>query len=507
MPAPAKRTSKPAVQVEKRSGPPTWLKFVGGVLGVLVAGHFYLMYKIEEVADGLVEGLGLFASASHRGAYYTWNGHLGFKRLRIESRTAPVASLVVQEVELQTPGWWWILQAFGPAGRGKLGRVAGAFGDDSALPSADRMRLVLRDIELDVNQLLPPGMPEIGFASGALFETEGCSEVRYLVPLQLQSDLRLRYEGTNLAFGYEAAGSDLVRTDFTWEAPGVARTRLEMDWRTDDPRHFLESDGEGEKPVSMRLVFEDEGFVEARNRWCAEQAGVDADEFQRRHITTVRRVLEVYGLRLSPEAEEEYSSFARGGGSLTMEAKWPTQVPLESFAQYPPDQQWQMMEPLIWRNTNIRKPMAVEFVRPRPLPPAFAGSVYDLLARNADAAQANADSPLVALGASIGKLAGPAAEPVAAPEPAEAEEAKPKVDPRRLRPQPTPIGLATEELIAAIGERVEVRTDDGRTRTGILLAVDPKVLTVQVSVSGGKADLSFTRARVRAVIANPEFRR
>lgn len=505
MPAPvAKRPTRPVV-VEKKSGPPTWVKIVLGATAVLVAAHFYLLHKVGQVADGIVQAIGMFASASHRGAYYTWDGNLGFQRLSIEPQGGGAPLLVVQEVELQTPGWLWVLRAFNPAaGRGIGGRLGAALGDAS-LPGAERLRLMLRGVDLDLNPLLPPGMPDIGLASGALFESEGCTNVRYFVPLQLRSDLGLPHAGTNLALGYEVRGSDQLRVDFRYESPGLSQTRFEVDWRSNDPLHFLESDGDEEKPLAMRLVIEDAGFLAARNRWCAEQAGIDADEFQRRHITTIRRVLEVYGLRLSPESEEVYSSFARGGGTLTVEATWPAQLPATGLEQYPPEQRLQMLQPQIWRNSNTRQPLGLEFVPARPLPAAFAGSVYDLLARNADSAASGAAAPLASLNAAIGKLATP--EAAEAPTPAAPEAAPEKPKPKRpSAPQPTPIGLATEDLIAAIGERVEVQTDDGRSRVGRLVSVDPKVLTIQVNVSGGKADLSFTRARIRAVIANPQLR-
>ena len=83
----------------------------------------------------------------------------------------------------------------------------------------------------------------------------------------------------------------------------------------------------------------------------------------------------------------------------------------------------------------------------------------------------------------------------------------PAAAPRPAGPQPTPIGLASESLIAAIGERVAIETDDGRSRIGTLVAVEPKTLTIRMVVSGGKADLSFSRERIRAVIANPSSRR
>jgi hypothetical protein len=497
--------------VERKSGPPIWVKILGGGVLLLVGAHFYLLHQINQFADGIVDTANMFANASHQGGYYTWDGNLGIKRLRIESSTGERASLTMQALELETPGWWWLLQLANPLeGRaGRLARATSLLGDNSGtlLPATDHLHLHLRGFELDINDFLPPGLPDVGFSTGALFETEGCTNLRYFVPLQLTSDLRLPYAAANLSLGYRATGPEQAVIEFVHDVPGVSQMRLELDWKTDDPRHFLEADGEGESPTAVRLSVSDAGFVEARNRWCAQQAQVDPEEFQRRHITTVRRILEVYGLRLSPETETIYSAYAREGGSLGLQAEWPKDVSATTFAAYSPQQQWELMQPRVWRNGGIRKPLVLEFVKPRPLPAAYSGSVYDLLARNADIADANSAAPLEALGERISSLTPPTTEgSVDAKPEAEVAQPAPSRPSRPAEPQPTPIDLATENLIAAIGERVAIETDDGRSRIGTLVAVEPKTLTIRMAVSGGKADLSFSRERIRAVIANPARR-
>jgi hypothetical protein len=494
----------PRIRSEPSSGVPMWLKVTAGLLATLIAAHFYLIYRINQFADGMVQQLGMFAAASHRGGYYTWDGNLGIKRLRIESEVGGTAGLYIQELELDTPGWWWTLQLVNPieSRPSPFGRALGRMSDQrggAMLPSTDSLHVRLRGFELEINDLLPPGLPDIGFTTGVPFETEGCSNIRYFVPLQLQNDLRLPYQRTDLSIGFAVTGSDQVTVSMQIEAPGLVRSSFEVDWQTDQPRRFLDSDGAGERVRSVRWIIDDHGFNVARNNWCAEQAGVDADEFQRRHITTVRRILEVYGVRMAPETESVYSSFASNGGVLTIEAKWPAEVTAELFAQYPADQKWEVLAPQIWHDNGASTPMALSLVPPRPLPQAFSGSVYDLLARNADAGAAGDVSPLAELGDRMRAL-GTQQDADAAATPKPAEAAAPR---QPSRPQPTPIALDTPSLIAAIGENVSIETDDGRTRTGRLTAVNPETLTIQQRVSGGKADLDFSRERIRKVTANP----
>ena len=493
---------------ERASGVPLWLKIIGGSLVALVAAHFYLIQQINKVADSIVQAAGMLSAASHRGGYYTWDGNLGIKKLRFDSMGNGTSSFYMAELELDTPGWWWVLQLLNPldSRSSRFVQALDRMGDDrggSLLPAADSLYLRMRGLELSVNDLIPDGLPKFGFTTGTPFETEGCSEIRYFVPLQLQNDLRLPYKQTDVSFGFAANGPDQVVVSMEIDAPGLVSSRFEVDWTTDQPRRFLESDGDGERVGAMRWIISDHGFNVARNQWCAEQAKIDADEFQRRHITTVRRILEVYGIRLAPEVESLYSAFSNQGGTLVMEARWPAELTAEIYAQYPAEQKWQVLDARIWHDNGAKLPLALSFVSSRPLPRAFSGSVYDLMARNADAAAAGAASPLAGLGDRMRELT---AAPVAADATATAAPAPepPPPPPKRpTRPQPTPIGLDTPSLIAAIGETVAIETDDGRRRVGQLIAVDKTTLTIQQRVSGGKADLDFTRERIRAVVANP----
>lgn len=496
---------------ERASGLPMWLKLIGITLASLVAAHFYLIHQINKVADGIVGAVNLFATASHRGGYYTWDGNLGIHRLHIESSTGGTAALAIEDLELETPGWWWVLQLANPleSRAQRLSRAFNVLGGEgspaSALPTTDELHLHLRGFELDINELLPPGLPDMGFSSGALFETEGCSNVRYFVPLQLQRDLHLPYKQSDLSYGFRVVGPSEVMIEAEFDVPGLMNSRFEVDWQTDQPRRFLESAGTVGKAKAMRWIISDRGFIAARNNWCAEQDKVDADEFQRRHITTVRRILEIYGIRMTPETEAVYSAFARSGGTLTIQSHLPAERPEGLADTRSSEQRWASLDMTIGHDSDRQIPMGIEFVTPRPLPDAFSGSVYDLIAKHADAGRAGSGSPLTAIGDQMRSLTAPAPSPQAEPEPV---SAPPKAEPVRP-PPPKPIGIAldTASLEATIGQFVAIDTDDGRTRSGVLVAVDPKTLTIQVAVSGGKADLSFTRERIRAVLANPQYRR
>lgn len=502
------RVARPA----RTTGIPNWLKFVAGLILTLVGVHWLLISQIEHFGDGIVNSLGMVSAASHRGGYYTWDGDLGIRNLRVESLGGDGAYLQIDKLELDGPGWWWTIQLGMPWSRSdRITRtINGALGRGSkrenALPNTSSLYLRMKGLDLDLGRLLPPGTPEPGFASGVPFETAGCTGVRYFLPLNLREDLRLRHQGANLSFGYRADGPTRVRTEIEYDVPAVMRASFEVDLQVENSRRFLETSPEEYKVLAQRVVLHDLGFNEARNRWCAEQAGIDEEEFQRRHITTVRRMLEVYGVQMTPETEAIYSSFAASGGRLQFDWELDPSVTPTLMAQYTPDQRWGVLNVRIGHNNDPMQPMGLEFVRARPLPSAYSGSVYDLMTRNADAPDKGSAQVVDAIGARMrGLAASPDVPSPPTPIAAPGTTASSSPTPRQSR-APTPVALDSASLEAAIGQTVEVTTADGSRRIGELRSVDPLELVLRVRFTGGTADLTFTRDRVTAVVRNPRSR-
>ena len=512
------RNAKYVRKAPRKSAMSRWLALLLFLGVLLVAVHFYIVNRIERSLNFVSEMAAGVVNISHRGGYYTWDGDLGIKKLRVELPDGSTGALTIDQLELDTPGWGWSIGLLKPDigmnfGKGRAQRAAVGLanrgGDAPELPEADLLGLKLVGFDFDINSLLPAGMPSAGFSSGALFETEGCTNARYWVPLMLTNDLGLPFERVDLHLGYRTVSSNSVLESFELASPGLSRIRFEREVQTAHPASYL-SDGIGSgKTKTHRWVIEDEGFLAARNRYCSEQSKIDEDEFLRRHLTAARRVLQTFGVQPSPETEVIYADFVRKGGRLEVEAKPSMEITSAVISQYAPAQIWEIYNARIRHDEQPFAPMGVEFVPLRPLPAAYSGSVYDLIARNADAAEAS--GPAVGIGDQFRAMV-----PKQPPEPAAVEStetapsvAKP-VEPARPvtapRPQPVPIALDTESLIAIIGERVEIRTNDGKSRIGILAGVDPKVISMKVRVGGGNAELSFARERLVSIEVNPHGR-
>lgn len=491
----------------KRGGIPRWMSAIG-VLGVVViAAHFYIVSRINRSIDAVSAAATGMLTISHRGGYYTWDGDFGVRRLRIENADASVIYLTIDALELNTPGWGWTLQMLLlDLGFGR-NRPSGFGVDAPQLPDADELGLTMIGFDFDVNSLMPPGMPSMSFASAAVFETEGCTNSRYWVPLNLRNDLGLPYQRVDLSFGYRKLAPNMVGEYMELNSPGLSSIRFEREALTSTPESYFNGGFLTAKTKRQRWTIDDQGFLAARNRYCSEQSKIDEDEFLRRHLTAVRRVLQVFGIQPSPETEVIYADFVRQGGRLEIEAEPTLELDAKLISQYQPAQLWEIYNARIRHDEAAFQPMALQFITPRPLPRAYSGSVYDLIARNADTGAGNA-SPMAGLSDRLlatlpsNKQDEAESAPAAPPPPTPVVPAAP----RPTKPQQVAIGIDTGSLTANIGKRVQIKTTDGKTRIGVLIDVGPKTLTISVKVGGGNADLSYARERITGVEINPPGR-
>jgi len=113
--------------------------------------------------------------------------------------------------------------------------------------------------------------------------------------------------GVQLVLDY-AVVDGRFRKQQTLHAPGVAR----VDFR----REMVKDANGGNALLVDEWHAADEGFVAARNRFCAGKDRIDVAAFPERHVDSVRRMLESRGLAASTELEQAYLQYAMSGGTI-----------------------------------------------------------------------------------------------------------------------------------------------------------------------------------------------
>jgi hypothetical protein len=81
---------------------------------------------------------------------------------------------------------------------------------------------------------------------------------------------------------------------------------------------------------------QDQGFVTARNRYCADKSEVDERRFVARHVESVARRLATLGLEADADTRNRYRRFALAGGKLSLSVALPRPMSASALLQLHP---------------------------------------------------------------------------------------------------------------------------------------------------------------------------
>ncbi|MBD8526701.1 hypothetical protein [Pseudomarimonas arenosa] len=218
------------------------------------------------------------------------------------------------KAEISTPGWiWWLGQAieFDPRRR-----------------PISRLRVEFR--QLEVGDGREPALGELGpvGVSGAPFETEGCSGALSWSDSELR-EMGIDPQAARLRFEFHSRDS-LLETDIEYEVAESSRARLLRSQRLPMPLTVLLVDQFPRLTQQETWQVEDLGFVRKRTKYCAERSAISQREMIERHLQSVSRLLETVGLEAVPVMTEFYRLYARDGGDLSLQLRYP-----EPWAAHP----------------------------------------------------------------------------------------------------------------------------------------------------------------------------
>jgi hypothetical protein len=279
------------------------------LLGMLLvlAALLTAAFATVKQADGLLARALAGAFGEHRSEYesvwFDWSGNITARNAVLRPDDPRDASeLRFDRVWLETPGWTFFLRH--------------AFDRDLRGARFARLHLVFHDaLQTSGFETLLPEFGPLGPASGAMFEAEGCPASRRFSREQL-AGMGLSIGPTTLELDARIDG-DAIGEVYVLETPGSSRTQLERSGRLEAPRASLLDTRLAARIESEHWRVRDQGFVLARNRHCARQAGIDPREFPERHIEAIDRSLQRAGLAVDDNARAFYRRFARSGGEMS----------------------------------------------------------------------------------------------------------------------------------------------------------------------------------------------
>jgi len=254
------------------------------------------------------------AESTYRSAWFEWNGDVVAKDVVVYpyGQEQKDATVRFSTFHLQTPGWFWFLR--------------NAFNRKVIVGDLDRLHMTLAGVTS--NDGIEPSLGDlgpIGAASASPFEAAGCLKDDLWIHSELD-EMGLSHGQTTLEFDYRIEGTQVL-TAVVLDTPGVSTARLERREQLPKEVSALVLDTAPAMTKSERWHVRDQGFVKARNAFCAKKDGIDVQTFVARHVDTVVRLMEAGGLAADPASIAAYRSFASEGGELAFGGDFAQPIP------------------------------------------------------------------------------------------------------------------------------------------------------------------------------------
>lgn len=167
----------------------------------------------------------------------------------------------------------------------------------------------------------------IGPRSAAFAELEGCGSAWRMSDSQMR-ELNLTPGQTTITYHIEIEGSKVTTTQ-TLHTPGLGEAKFTRIGLGSQPskklfeRHGLPGDIQWK---THQWTLKDEGFIKARNEFCARETGVSIETFLANHIASIERNMAALGITMSPEMRAMYIDYAANGGALSLSGDFDPEI-------------------------------------------------------------------------------------------------------------------------------------------------------------------------------------
>ncbi len=331
----------------------------------------------------------------------------------------------------------------------------------------------------------------IGAMSASPFESEGCSRHAFFVREELDT-MGLQAGPATFDISLREADSR-VDTRLVLNTPGASRLQYDRVETLAAPTSLLAMAQAATSTVSERWDVSDQGFVRARNAFCARQDGIDEATFVSRHVMSVQRLLETRGLQADARTVAAYRDFAANGGQLAFGGTYAT--PLHSSERAQARRNGSALLRLSARLEHGSQQGDVQFsgTAPRPLD-AGDGATFAAMTKENGGTVPSVGSVSTSKSAI---LASPVASDAAAHAQPQYASSLPTATPAMA-----PGGrLEWDDLPAMQGHMLQVFTMHNAPRTALLISVDANEAHVRARMPGGSADYRISReAFLRATL-------
>ena len=404
---------------------------------ILLAGTLKLLawYAVGQDAQRVVAALTPYAQVKYDGLSAGLDGSVSLSRVTVAQGSAHTVYRA-DSVELESPGLYWLLKH--------------ALLHDDTLPAQFGISVQGLKLPAALPWLDPQWLNPTTFVP---FETLGCGSTTFSAA---------DYEKMNVAGGtarehaeyrYDTDAKTLDLT-LTLSAPAFANVVLEAELRQFDPQS-LQSPAPLEKLHIGQLSadYADSGFLQRRNQFCAQRAGITPRQFAERHLAAVQDLLKQHGIEASGELSKLYRQLVEQGGQASIlslpnnnfvASAWPTSAPDDLLRQLNVTARYRDTPPVMFRLSFAPPPETQPTVTAAESPsPAAIAAARDETASSVPPLEKTSSPEVVSLPPPMLPIAAPAPANPLPVAPLTAQDEAGKI--ARAPPLPTPSAVKTDD--------------------------------------------------------------
>lgn len=306
--------------------------------GVLsIAGcKLALWAAAQQQATELAQQLSAWGTLTWSSASADFDGRLDLTRIRFDPKPAlAIGPIEASELRLRSGGAFWLLLR--------------AVTRDTDVPEDLDVRLV--GAKLPAFELFDAAGEHawLGHVSMVPFETLGCGVVTRLsradyqamglAPASPNLDLDYRYDAAERTLSISAGATN----------PGFAAFKVHADLKQFAPAALTQTAARDALRVAQLTVdYRDLGYLTRRNRFCAQQLGIEPEAFVDQHVAAVQEFLKARHVVPAEGVIALYRQILATGGNLQLLSLPNANVALTQYAAYDPE------EVLRWLNLTAR---------------------------------------------------------------------------------------------------------------------------------------------------------
>lgn len=413
---------------------------------VLPLGLLYglLWWRADAAIGRQLDKFNALVDVRRSGTVLGLNGDIGIRGLVVTPRAEsglPQSTLRAERAVVRTPGLWWLLRS-------------SLFGVPKEIPSRFGFRLDGAEVE--------PADGAVASQSVLFpFDLAGCEPA--MTPEILEKIAGGPAKPSFEAMMTHARGNEVLLR-FEGALPGLVSTDGEMELAL----------GSGELPQqiatatlqNMRVTYNDHGFVDKRNAYCQARTGLDIATFLAQHVEAASQSFAPMGLKPGAAMTQSYAGFSKDGGTITVVARPLKPMPLAGLQGINLNNISLYLDATVRHDDGFAGPLAFLPVETGPVAPVSLATATTAAAAPGSDASAPADSgkPRVTVGSAI----------------------------------------PYEDLLAYVGEEVEVSTNINTVRRGTLLGTSSLGVSLKLPAAEGGYSLSLPKYTiVQILLAKP----